>query len=431
MTFIRYEAGHTHTLVRPKVIIMVGTIESDLIADVWGIVSSPTWDVADVIDRLAVSGLAELPDFALVLERESTLTILARGSISVTVDAAGETEEISGKGVSTWREVVTAKCVETRVTLNATPSSERETSQLPISDGVVLASRVVVGPEAGPVPAAPEVPPKAVMVETPEVLAPAATERVEPEPVETEERSSVSEPDTSGEGESELEQAEHIDPEVQVAPSSHSAHDPNMTMAESDPSSKFDAMFGQTIAGRRLEDAAVREQETPRAPPNESPATPVAGASGLGDHSGDTMSAAALANLRAGRQAPAPSAPKEPARQRNTTATLRLSTGKVVELQRPVVLGRSPRAHGSTTADLPQLVVIDNPYVSGTHLMVAIEDDVVLATDLSTNGTLITRPGAEPVRLDKSRAVAVTDGCILALADGVTIEISITRGGSQ
>ena len=200
MTFIRYEAGHTHTLVRPKVIIMVGTIESDLIADVWGIVSSPTWDVADVIDRLAVSGLAELPDFALVLERESTLTILARGSISVTVDAAGETEEISGKGVSTWREVVTAKCVETRVTLNATPSSERETSQLPISDGVVLASRVVVGPEAGPVPAAPEVPPKAVMVETPEVLAPAATERVEPEPVETEERSSVSEPDTSGEG---------------------------------------------------------------------------------------------------------------------------------------------------------------------------------------------------------------------------------------
>ena len=416
MTFIRYEAGHTHTLVRPKVIIMVGTIESDLIADVWGIVSSPTWDVADVIDRLAVSGLAELPDFALVLERESTLTILARGSISVTVDAAGETEEISGKGVSTWREVVTAKCVETRVTLNATPSSERETSQLPISDGVVLASRVVVGPEAGPVPAAPEVPPKAVMVETPEVLAPAATERVEPEPVETEERSSVSEPDTSGEGESELEQAEHIDPEVQVAPSSHSAHDPNMTMAESDPSSKFDA---------------IREQETPRAPPNESPATPVAGASGLGDHSGDTMSAAALANLRAGRQAPAPSAPKEPARQRNTTATLRLSTGKVVELQRPVVLGRSPRAHGSTTADLPQLVVIDNPYVSGTHLMVAIEDDVVLATDLSTNGTLITRPGAEPVRLDKSRAVAVTDGCILALADGVTIEISITRGGSQ
>src|SRR5690606_7216008 len=76
--------------------------------------------------------------------------------------------------------------------------------------------------------------------------------------------------------------------------------DPNATLGEADSESKFEAMFGDTIAGRRLEDAAVREPEGPGVVPplslpvakSNSGANSGAGAevqTPAGDHAGDTV----------------------------------------------------------------------------------------------------------------------------------------------
>ena len=59
--------------------------------------------------------------------------------------------------------------------------------------------------------------------------------------------------------------------------------------------------------------------------------------------------------------------------------------------------------------------------------MKPLEDDVVLVTDSSTNGTLMTKPGGQPVRLDKNRATVVPDGTRLGLADDLFVTISVRR----
>jgi hypothetical protein len=61
------------------------------------------------------------------------------------------------------------------------------------------------------------------------------------------------------------------------------------------------------------------------------------------------------------------------------------STGERIELESPVVFGRSPSG--------PQrCVVFSSPLVSGNHLRIEHEGDVLVAVDLnSTNGTILRR----------------------------------------
>ncbi|KAA1374689.1 FHA domain-containing protein [Aeromicrobium fastidiosum] len=197
--------------------------------------------------------------------------------------------------------------------------------------------------------------------------------------------------------------------------------DPGATIAEVGDS-RFDAMFGVTVPGRRLEDAAVRESLPAGVEPQ--PASP---ASVLGDHDGRTTTAVERAALLAGRISP-PRVSAAAVSAPTARATMTFSTGRSVELDRPVVVGRSPRAHGASSAEMPHLVVIDNPYVSGTHLSAAIEDGVVVVTDLSTNGTLLTAPGEASRRLDKGLGVVVPDASVLKLSDDISVTITITAG---
>ena len=53
------------------------------------------------------------------------------------------------------------------------------------------------------------------------------------------------------------------------------------------------------------------------------------------------------------------------------------------------------------------------------------EGGVVLATDRSTNGTLITRPGEQPQPLSKGEPTALDDGCVLSLSDDLTVTVSV------
>jgi hypothetical protein len=47
---------------------------------------------------------------------------------------------------------------------------------------------------------------------------------------------------------------------------------------------------------------------------------------------------------------------------------------------------------------------------------------------VSSNGTLLTRPGQEPERLPSRRDTLLTDGSQLLLGDDISIAVSIERG---
>lgn len=165
-------------------------------------------------------------------------------------------------------------------------------------------------------------------------------------------------------------------------------------------------------------------------PPDWTPAEPST------DHDGRTITPAQLQALRAGATStppppPAPAAaapvPPTPAPVRPLVA-LRLSTGRVVPVRRRVLVGRSPRVQQvGGSANLPALVTVDDPYVSGTHLEVSSDGVRVTATDTSTNGTLLTRPGQIPVPLDRGVPTEVATGDVLTLSKGITATIVPAR----
>ncbi|XBB68306.1 FHA domain-containing protein [Nocardioides sp. WV_118_6] len=145
------------------------------------------------------------------------------------------------------------------------------------------------------------------------------------------------------------------------------------------------------------------------------------------DHDGRTITPAQLQALRATPSAAVPAAPPPPLPPPppvRPLVALRLSTGRVVPVRRRVLVGRSPRVQQvGGSANLPALVTVDDPYVSGTHLEVSSDGTRVTATDTSTNGTLLTRPGQIPVPLDHGVPTEVAMGDVLTLSKGVTATV--------
>lgn len=121
-----------------------------------------------------------------------------------------------------------------------------------------------------------------------------------------------------------------------------------------------------------------------------------------GDHDGDTIPTGRAA-------APVP--------------RIRLSTGEVIDIDRTIIIGRSPRAARVALNDAPRLVTVPSPQldISRSHLEVRGEPGAVTVVDLrTTNGTMLQRAGADPVRLRSNEPTVVVSGDVLDLGDGVT-----------
>lgn len=99
-----------------------------------------------------------------------------------------------------------------------------------------------------------------------------------------------------------------------------------------------------------------------------------------------------------------------------------LSTGRVIELDRPVLFGRAPRPSVRPELSGPRLVTLPRASadVSRTHLLVDVADGLVAATDLgSRNGTVVTRPDGESIRLTGGERTFLERGACFELGDGV------------
>lgn len=111
-------------------------------------------------------------------------------------------------------------------------------------------------------------------------------------------------------------------------------------------------------------------------------------------------------------------------------AVLRPSQGAPVDVDRPVLIGRSPSADRVAHDQLPRLLTVPSPShdISRTHVRVTPDGwDLAAMDEYSTNGTILVRPGAEPERerLTPGEAVPVFPGNVLDLGDGVTITIEV------
>lgn len=115
---------------------------------------------------------------------------------------------------------------------------------------------------------------------------------------------------------------------------------------------------------------------------------------------------------------PAPTAPQEP------VASLHLSSGETVPLDRPVVLGRAPQAERAPAG--ARLVAVPSPEqdISRSHAQVHVEQGRVLVTDLfSTNGVTVASGPLPARRITAGDPVAVGVGDVVDLGDGVTFTV--------
>lgn len=108
---------------------------------------------------------------------------------------------------------------------------------------------------------------------------------------------------------------------------------------------------------------------------------------------------------------------------------LRISTGGVVPLDRGVLLGRAPRVNEELPPNQrPHLIRVGgvDRDISRNHAEVVLEGWHVLVRDLgSTNGTTVTLPGEEPVRLRPTEDHGIEPGTVITLADEVSLTYEV------
>ncbi len=121
----------------------------------------------------------------------------------------------------------------------------------------------------------------------------------------------------------------------------------------------------------------------------------------------------------------------EPAEGGPVVAQLLFSSGEVVAVDRPILVGRSPEVRRFAAHDHPRLVPVPSPHqeISSTHLEVrpgvGADHGTAVVTDLgSTNGTVLVQPGLPPEDLQPGIAVQLVPGAIIDLGDGLTIQVT-------
>jgi hypothetical protein len=109
---------------------------------------------------------------------------------------------------------------------------------------------------------------------------------------------------------------------------------------------------------------------------------------------------------------------------------LLFSTGAEARLDRPVIIGRAPRAERVSSDAVPQLVTLASPghEISRSHVEVRLEGWHVLVRDLgSANGTVVTLPDRPPERLHAGEAVPIVPGTSVSIADEVRFTYMVDR----
>lgn len=104
----------------------------------------------------------------------------------------------------------------------------------------------------------------------------------------------------------------------------------------------------------------------------------------------------------------------------------RVNDGEALTTDARTFIGRSPRPPRIPGQGVARLVRVDSAgqEVSGTHLELRQEGGSVVVVDLrSTNGTVVTMPGAAPLRMLPGESMVAVPGSLIDIGDGNVVEI--------
>lgn len=325
------------------------------------------------IERLTAQGLAGTPAFALVdRDAGSTVRCVLRGPVLLRVTTGEGLRELRAEQVSTWLETTIAGVTSFRVSVIGAVADGL--GALPLVEG---AARAV---EAGTVDASLE---DATVVVAPRVRS--QNPAVPAVPVVP---AVPAVPAVVVEGPAQLAEATIADPGV--------LDTPDVTL----------------MRGADSHDDAE---------PSE-PAEPVESAE-PGDHDGLTIMSSELSGRRS--VAP-PAADPRPPMKASPRYFVELADGRREDLAVPIVVGRAPSADSASRSAHPRLVVVPSAEqdISRSHVLVAVEGDTVVVTDLhSRNGTVVVNPGAQPQKLRRGEPTALIVGSAIDLGDGVVMTV--------
>jgi hypothetical protein len=437
--------GPGYAVIGPSFVLLTTALTPETSQALWEMVRRPDVRAFDLIGALGGTDLASMPDFALLLPGEAT-RVVVRGQVGVSIVGRPDLSW-SAPAVSTWSEHVLPDGVGT-VALTWGTVQDCDLP-LPVREGVVRCGAVLldvggadsaadpavtpspesvrVDPADGGHPPALTPRPPAADVEQPQAPEHADAVPESPEAAHTaelmaaDEAAAASDRQDAGsfDGDSGAGQARHPLELPTVIPSALVDSVPTRSQETLlDPiEESYDALFGASVA-RRPEEAAVR-------PAVEEGAAGV-GTSEVEDHTIAGLSRRDLVRSRRGH----PAAEGSPGRSGSVRVTLAFSDGRSYQMGSALFVGRSPEALGSSLDRLPELVSVESPNhdISRTHVELRMEDEALLVRDVSTNGTVLTRPGRPPERLSPRVDTLLNDGCVIDLGDGVRVEISVREG---
>lgn len=406
--------------------------------------------IGAVIDGLVGAfgaSLSQLPPFAVLLvEPGGAARVALRGAIEARIAQSGSAEPVvvSGVGVSTWNERHLDAAQWAELCL---PGALGDLV-FPLTDGIVLAGRLrLVATEQ--VPADGHIEDAEALSSASELLIGAGFAGGADAPSSPDESASRPEVAESPEPELDAVELDAAEPaDVAAEPVPDAVDDPRRAAtvaAEAVPTEYDQLLFGETVLSS-VESAAVRS--TAADEPDVSPtagtsgslspertavspgspdivstaglisAVPTAHRAGWDDHDGETiMVDQLLAQASSSAPASAASAPR-------AVPTLLVPGRSPILLDRPVVIGTRPKFSRVQGGNVPTLVTVDSPNseISRSHIELRREGAEILAVDLnSTNGTVLLRVGADPVRLQPREAYLLVEGDQLDLGDGVVL----------
>lgn len=452
-----YTPGEWYAVVAGGVVLLLApSTPPEVVRDVWATAPERGGGLGAQLDALVRHGIGGLHPFAAVDLAGGRVHTALRGDVEVEVVRGTRAEVLSAPEVVSWseRSVGSAEEVTVRV------SGAGRGPALPIVSGVVRASRVRVrltGAEpAGEADAAtsepvvlPAAPTPVAVAPAREAAAPEAPAEVAPVPTRVDVPATASADQPSGTevvegapvgGEvvaGELVEAEAVEDEVaQPAPAEHAP----AAVQEHDavPSTPAPAGAGAPV---------VPAPAQPYVPP-QAPAPVLPGPASADDHDGLTILSGELASIRQHLPSwavsqtgdwpsgpvvptPAPAPGVSGALPVTAAATapaprLALSTGALVPVDGVVLIGRAPQADRAPDGTEARLVTVPSPEqdISRTHAEVRLEAGRVLVTDLySTNGITVASGALPPRRVTAGEPVAVGEGDVVDLGDGVTFTV--------
>jgi pSer/pThr/pTyr-binding forkhead associated (FHA) protein len=345
---------------------------SDLINAVWeDVVDSASLN--QIAARMADFRLDQMPDFAALFWDDGTMRSLVRGRVKLVDPESGRTVA-DGEGVMTWSEVGLDDLQQ--VQIEAGDQDDDARLELPLVIGAVNASRVLLDCS------------DAAQISSPQgtfIGDPGRLDRIE---------GATSESDGAGTG------------------------------------AAADAVG--VAADAELPAHAAGAPDEPASAPSEQPSAPAQSAppaqSGPPEQDGPPGAVGGPEQptpVTAAAPSPAPPAAEQPP-ARQVLGVLHPSSGGTVDVDRPVVIGRSPVASRVRSDQLPRLLTVPSPShdISRTHVQIAPENGRLVVTDLnSTNGTILVLPDGRRADLRPGVGVPLDYGSVIDLGDGITIAV--------